>query len=88
MMELAPAGRLYQRLKLAAFARGIGVHPLPSLLEEDPWKQRADHALGSDRPVQFILRVGRLSRELPSFQTNAITNASIRMKPERFVSVR
>ncbi len=85
---LIETGRLYERLKLSAFARGIGVHPLSSLLEEDPWKQVVDTALESERPVQLILRTGRLLEELPDFQTDAITSASIRMRPEQFVSIR
>ncbi|MBN1838082.1 MAG: hypothetical protein JW820_19645, partial [Spirochaetales bacterium] len=82
---LIEAGRAYQRLKLAAFRRGVGVHPISALLEEEPWKRDAGCMLGSYRPVQFILRTGRLERELPDFQTDALTSASIRMRPEQFV---
>jgi len=82
---LIEAGRTYQRLKLAAFRRGIGVHPISALLEEEPWKGEVDGRLGSDRPVQFILRTGRLQRQLPDFQTDALTSASIRMTAAQFV---
>jgi hypothetical protein len=83
---LIESGRHYQRLKLNAFRRGIGIHPLSSLLEEEPWKGQVDSKLGSDRPVQFILRTGKLQGNLPDFRTDAVTSASIRMKPEQFVS--
>ncbi|MBN1838307.1 MAG: hypothetical protein JW820_20780 [Spirochaetales bacterium] len=83
---LVEAGRAYQRLKLAAFRLGIGIHPVSALLEERPWNQEVGRRLGSGRPVQFILRAGRLEREAPSFETDAVTSASIRMKPEQFLS--
>jgi len=84
---LIEAGGQYQRLKLAAFRRGIGVHPISALLEEEPWKQLVGRMLDSNRPVQLILRTGRLLKELPDFETDAITSASIRMRPEQFISV-
>lgn len=84
---LIEAGRQYQRLKLSAFRQGIGIHPLSSLLEEEPWKEQVDSKFQSDRPVQFILRTGRLQGELPDFESDAITSASIRMRPEQFVSM-
>jgi hypothetical protein len=84
---LIEAGRRYQRLKLAAFGRGIGIHPLSSLLEEEAWMEQVESKFTRDRPVQFILRTGRLRRELPDFESDAITSASIRMKPEQFISI-
>ena len=84
---LIEAGRRYQHLKIAAFRLGLGVHPLSSLLEEEPWQHQIESRLGSDRAIQFILRTGRLQRPIPDFQADALTSASIRMKPEQFVTL-
>ena len=40
----------------------IALHPMTQMLEESPWKDRVAAELGLPGTVQFILRVGYISR--------------------------
>ncbi len=60
--ELVETGRRFQRLLLGARERMIAVHPMTQALEEAPWRTEAARAIGADGSVQFILRVGYVTR--------------------------
>lgn len=84
--SLIQAGRLYQSLVYTCFEQGIGIHPVTQLIQESPWKEEISQKLKTDYPVQFILRTGKLKRDVPDFEIDAVTSASIRMKPEQFIA--
>ena len=86
--DLIDAGSHYQRMKIAAFDRGIVIHPISQLLEEEEWKEPVSRRLGTDSPVQFIARIGYLNGKPMDFEADAISSPSIRMRPEQFVTVK
>ncbi|MDD5713099.1 MAG: hypothetical protein PHY31_10150 [Smithellaceae bacterium] len=56
--SLIEAGRIFERLFLRARSRGIAIHPMSQMLEEDPWRNEVAGNLGVGQSVQLILRVG------------------------------
>jgi hypothetical protein len=84
--DLIAAGRLYQRIKLAAFERGLAVHPLSQLLQEEGWKESANEKLGTGRPVQYIARIGYRKEKPADFEEGPVPSPGIRMAPEEFAS--
>jgi len=56
--SILDAGRRTQRMWLQCRERGIAVHPMSQILEEDPWRQQIADAVGLDRVPQYVLRVG------------------------------
>ena len=59
---LLEAGSMYQRALLRATALGVAHHTMSYALEEDPWREQIDSVLQLDRPIQFVVRVGRARR--------------------------
>lgn len=59
---LLEAGSIYQRALLRATDLGVAHHTMSYALEEDPWREQIGSALQIERPIQFILRVGRARR--------------------------
>ncbi len=57
--SLLDAGSLYQRALLRATDLRVAHHTMSYALEEDPWRQEIDRAVQSERPIQFMVRVGR-----------------------------
>ena len=57
--SLLDAGAIYQRALLRATKLGVAHHTMSYALEEDPWRQEADSAVESDRPIQFMVRIGQ-----------------------------
>ncbi|GAB3638100.1 nitroreductase family protein [Hymenobacter arcticus] len=55
---LLDTGRRVQRLWVQVRGRGIALHPMTQILEEFPFNQQVNHALGLAEPVQFLLRCG------------------------------
>lgn len=84
--DLVTAGRLYQRLKLTAFERGIAVHPLSQLLQEESWKESAAEILGAGNPVQYITRIGYRKEKPANFEAGPAPSPGIRMAVEQFAS--
>ena len=56
---LLEAGANYQRALLLATDLGVAHHTMSYALEENPWRQQIDPALQMERPIQFIVRIGR-----------------------------
>lgn len=84
--DLVAAGRLYQRIKLVAFERGIVIHPLSQLIEEKKWNETIGNQLGTDRPVQYIARIGYRKEKPADFEAGPAPSPGIRMKPVQFLS--
>lgn len=57
--SLLDAGSLYQRALLRATDLGIAHHTMSYALEEDPWRQEIDRTMGSEQPIQFMVRIGQ-----------------------------
>ncbi|MDJ0366720.1 nitroreductase family protein [Hymenobacter sp. H14-R3] len=55
---LLDAGRRVQRLWTQVRGCGIAVHPMTQVLEEAPFAQQVNGALGLAEPIQFLLRCG------------------------------
>ncbi len=53
-------GRVFENMLLRIRERGIAIHPMTQILEEDPWKKQVSKELGLNGEVQWILRVGYL----------------------------
>ena len=59
------AGLAWQRLALAAHARGLAVAPLTAIVE-NPWTRQAASALiPAGRHIQMLFRLGRSPGPLP-----------------------
>src|SRR5262245_49403836 len=56
---LLETGAIYQRALLKATHLGVAHHTMSYALEEDPWREQIDRAMGIGRPIQFVVRVGR-----------------------------
>lgn len=76
---LLETGALYQRALLRATALGVAHHTMSYALEEDRWRQEIDSAVQSQRPIQFIVRVGKAKH---------LGDPSIRRSPARLVENR
>ena len=74
---LLDTGRLLQRMLLRAQDKLIGVHPMSQMLEEAPWRDDVARELGVHDQIQFILRVG--------YVTKYLEPVSLRRPPEWFV---
>jgi hypothetical protein len=55
---LLNTGRRVQRLWVQVRSRGIALHPMTQILEEAPFAQQVNAALGLAAPIQFLLRCG------------------------------
>ncbi len=55
---LLDTGRRVQRLWVQVRGRGIALHPMTQVLEEAPFAQQVNGALGLAAPIQFLLRCG------------------------------
>jgi len=55
---LLDTGRRVQRLWVQVRSKGIALHPMTQILEESPFAQQANGALGLAEPIQFLLRCG------------------------------
>lgn len=77
--DLIEAGRRYERVALNAVGARIGVHPMSQVLEEEPLRDTIASDIGLDKPVQFVLRVGRIEEIVPP--------TSLRMPLSRWVTV-
>ncbi len=55
---LLATGRRVQRLWVQVRGKGIAIHPMTQILEENPFAQQVNGALGLAQPVQFLLRCG------------------------------
>jgi hypothetical protein len=62
MSSLLDAGSLYQRALLRAIDLRVAHHAMSYALEENPWRQEIDSAMQSERPIQFMVRVGQARR--------------------------
>jgi hypothetical protein len=56
--SLLETGRRLQRLLLQIREMGIAIHPMTQVLEEYPFSQEINKAVGLLDPIQFILRCG------------------------------
>jgi nitroreductase len=56
--SLLNTGRSMQRLFLKVRERGIAIHPMTQILEEQPYNEKVNAELGIAGAVQFILRTG------------------------------
>ena len=56
--SLLRAGRHCERLWLRARSMDVGIHPMSQALEESPGREQIANLLGTEGPVQFLLRVG------------------------------
>src|SRR5262245_50978188 len=59
VQALLDAGAAYLRALLRASELQVAHHTMSYALEEEPWREQIDAALGFDRPIQFVIRVGR-----------------------------
>jgi hypothetical protein len=57
--DICEAGKLYQKVLLKCTGLGLKNHTISQALEEEPMKNSINKELGLDKPVQFIIRVGR-----------------------------
>jgi nitroreductase len=55
---LVEAGRRFARMALLLRERGLAVHPMSQVLEEEPWRSAIGGALGLGGVPQLVLRVG------------------------------
>src|SRR4029450_3063595 len=60
--SLLGAGSVYQRALLRATDLRVAHHTMSYALEEDPWRQEIDSAMQSERPIQFMVRIGQARR--------------------------
>lgn len=77
--SLLDAGAVFQRALLRATELGVAHHTMSYALEEDPWRQEIDSAVQSERPIQFMVRVGHakhLARPSVRRPTAALFEAS------------
>jgi hypothetical protein len=52
---------------------GVAHHTMSYTLEEEPWPEQIDSATQIERPIQFIVRVGRAKHlALPSIRRLAV----------------
>jgi nitroreductase len=58
LASIIEAGRRTQRMWLRCRERGIAIHPMSQILEEDPWRQQVAGAVGLDQTPQYVLRIG------------------------------
>ncbi len=66
---LLEAGSIYQRALLRATDLGVAHHTMSYALEEEPWREQIGSTFQIERPIQFIVRVGRARRlALPSIR--------------------
>ena len=77
--SLLRAGRHCERLWLRSRRMDVGIHPMSQALEEAPWREDIAGRLGTEGPVQFLLRVG-YAAEYPA-------PVSLRLPLEAFVTV-
>ncbi len=77
--SLLRAGRHCERLWLRARSLAVAVHPMSQALQEAPWRNDIAARLGTEGPVQFLLRVG--------YASNYPTPVSLRLPLDAFVTV-
>jgi hypothetical protein len=77
--SLLVAGRRCERLWLRSRRKDVGIHPMSQALEESPWREDIAERLGTDGPVQFLLRVG--------YATEYPAPVSLRLPLAAFVTV-
>ena len=53
-------GRVFENMLLKTREKGIAIHPMTQMLEEEPWKNRVAKELRIPGEVQWILRIGYL----------------------------
>ncbi|MBU2551202.1 MAG: hypothetical protein KKB20_22510 [Proteobacteria bacterium] len=63
--DLIETGRRFERVALLARERGLALHPMTQVLEEEDWRRRIARDHGPGMIPQFILRVGYLDRYPP-----------------------
>lgn len=56
--SLIETGRRFERMLLRIRDRGIAMHPMSQVLEENPYKQQLANVLELDKPLQFVIRAG------------------------------
>lgn len=56
--ELVEVGMRLQALWLSATEHSIAIHPMSQMMEESPYKEELSGRLGTEAPVQVILRAG------------------------------
>ncbi len=59
--DLIDTGRRFERMALLARERGVGIHPMTQVLEEDVGRRRIQENHPSGITPQFVLRVGTIS---------------------------
>jgi len=62
---LLEAGAVYQRALLRATDLGVAHHTMSYALEEEPWREQIGSIFQIERPIQFIVRVGRAKHLAP-----------------------
>ena len=60
LSTLIAYGMVFENILLRTRERGIAVHPMTQMLEEEAWKKQAARELGLPGQVQWILRLGYL----------------------------
>lgn len=56
--DLIETGRVLEKILLKVNELKIAVHPMSSILHEEPWKAEISNKLGLTKPVQMVLRIG------------------------------
>ncbi|MGM0498554.1 MAG: Acg family FMN-binding oxidoreductase, partial [Bacteroidota bacterium] len=56
--SLIETGRRVERMLLRIRERGIAMHPMSQVLEENPYAQQLTNVLELDKPLQFVIRAG------------------------------
>ena len=59
--SLLETGKRLQRLLLQIREKGIAIHPMTQVLEENPFSQNVNRELAIMEPIQFILRCGYIN---------------------------
>ncbi len=62
---LLEAGAVYQRALLRATDLGVAHHTMSYALEEEPWREQIGSTFQIERPIQFIVRLGRAKHQAP-----------------------
>jgi nitroreductase len=79
---LLDAGATYLRALLRATDLRVAHHTMSYALEEEPWRDQIDSALQFERPIQFVVRIGRAKRlARPSIRRTATSLFDDRVAP-------
>ena len=61
-------GRVFENIFLKIREKGIAIHPMTQMLEEEPWKKQVPKELGLAGEGQWVLRI-RYLKSYPPIQS-------------------